>query len=503
MSQSTWDQLTQHTRETGLLSSTLATLEWDERTGLPPEATAYRAEQQTYLAGLIHQRSTADELDAWLTELAVSDLGQDPHSDTGATIRLLRRNYDRCAKLPQTLVEEITRASVLGQQAWVSARSNNSFHEFQPYLETLVGLKQQEADAVGYDECRYDALLDEFEPGAKAVEVAKVLDELKEALVPLVQAVGESTNRSPAEILHRDYPTDRQRKLGRRVASKIGFDFRRGRIDETDHPFCTNLGPNDCRITTRYDEWFFSSAVFGTLHEAGHGLYEQGLRPEFYALPPGQFTSLGIHESQSRLWENFVGRSAAFWQYFYPMTRDLFPAALSDVTADEFHFAVNDVRPSLIRVEADEATYNLHIVIRFELEQLLLNGDLSVTDLPDAWNEKYQNLLGIKPSNDAEGVLQDIHWSGGAIGYFPTYALGNLYAAQFFAQAGQDLGDLDAMFAEGEFRSLSDWLRTNIHQAGSCYSASELVQRVTGQPLSHQPLIDHLYRKLGPLYGVS
>ena len=251
----------------------------------------------------------------------------------------------------------------------------------------------------------------------------------------------------------------------------------------TAHPFCTTLGPHDCRITTRYDPQFFNSAFFGILHEAGHGIYEQGLPAEHYGLPLGEAISLGIHESQSRLWENLVGRSRAFWTFFYPLAQQRFPAALGNTACDEFYFAINDVRPSLVRVEADEVTYNLHILIRFELERALLDGDLQPAELPGAWNEKYRQYLGIAPPDDRTGVLQDVHWSAGLVGYFPTYALGNLYAAQFFAQAKADLGDLEGMLARGDFRPLLDWLREKIHRHGQRWSAAELVQRVTGRPL--------------------
>ena len=293
-----------------------------------------------------------------------------------------------------------------------------------------------------------------------------------------------------------------QEAFGKLVAGAIGFDFQRGRLDVTHHPFCSSMGPHDCRITTRYDEHYFPMAFFGILHEAGHGLYDQGLPTAHYGLPPGSYVSLGIHESQSRLWENAVGRSRAFWQFFFPVAQQQFPDALADVSLDDFHFAINDVRPSLIRIEADEATYNLHIIIRFELERAALRGDLSVADLPGAWREKYREYLGIEPPNDADGVLQDIHWSAGLIGYFPTYTLGNLYAAQFFQQADADLGGIDDLLSRGEFGPLLQWLRERIHARGQCYSAAELADTVTGKPLTHQPLLDLLRRKFEPLYGI-
>jgi carboxypeptidase Taq len=318
----------------------------------------------------------------------------------------------------------------------------------------------------------------------------------------LVQAIRESGRQPDVSILHRRFPPEAQQAFGRMAAARIGFDFDRGRLDVTAHPFCSGLGPSDCRITTRYDEHYFNDAFFGILHEAGHGIYEQGLRVDQYGLPLGEAVSLGLHESQSRLWENFVGRSLAFWQFFYPEAQRHFPA-LADVRLGDFHFAVNDVRSSLIRTEADEATYNLHILIRFELEQALLDGDLPLDDLPSAWNAKYEKYLGITPPDAAQGVLQDIHWGGGLIGYFPTYALGNLNAAQLFRQADADLGGLAEPFTRGDFQPLRQWLGEKIHRQVQRYSASELIRRVTGQPLSHVPLIDHLRQKLGPLYGIG
>ncbi|MEX2118575.1 MAG: carboxypeptidase M32 [Pirellulales bacterium] len=497
------DQLCQHARQTALLASIESLLSWDERCLMPAAGGDYRAEQMTLLSGMIHQRQTDPKLGEWLTHLADSPLAKDPASDAGATIRQIKRQYDKKLKLPRSLVEELTRTSVLGQQAWQSARRDNDFASFAPLLKKTVELKRSQAEAIGYDRCAYDALLDDFEPGESTEHVARVLGALREELVPLVARLLASPRQPDLAILHRRYPVDAQEFFGREVAGRVGFDFHRGRLDVTAHPFCTAPGPHDCRITTRYDEHYFSTALFGILHEAGHGIYDQGLRPEHFGLPPGEAVSMGIHESQSRLWENLVGRGRPFWEHFFPSARRAFTEALDDVRLDDFHFAVNAVRPSLIRVEADEATYNLHILIRFELEQDLLNGELAVDELPAAWNEKYRAYLGIEPGSDAEGVLQDIHWSAGLFGYFATYSLGNLYAAQFFARAEADLGGLADRFRRGEFALLRGWLAEKIHRHGQCYTAGELVQRITGQPLSHAPLIAHLTGKLGLLYGVS
>ena len=497
-----YDTLCHLTRETALLQSIEALIGWDERTYMPPVAGEYRAEQMTYLAGVIHQRRTDKRIGELLGELASSPLMKDKHSDDATTIRQLKRDYDKQVKLPQSLVEELTRASVLGQQAWVEARKNNDYPSFAPHVKKLFELKKQQAAALGYKANAYDPLLDDFEPDARTADVAKVLAELRKDLVPLVQAISQAKKRPNASILTREYPAAAQEAFGKAAAAAIGFDFKRGRLDVTHHPFCSGVGPHDCRITTRYDERFFPSALFGTLHEAGHGIYDQGLRPELYGLPPGMYVSLGIHESQSRMWENLVGRSRAFWQHFFPKFRETFPSA-RDVSLDDFYFAINGVQPSFIRVEADEATYNLHIIVRFELEQAVLSGDLPAKDLPAAWREKYQEYLGIVPPDDASGCLQDVHWSAALIGYFPTYSLGNLYAAQFFEQADKDLGGLAAQFSCGDFLPLKEWLQRNIHHRGQCYTAAELVQLVTGKPLTHAPLMRHLRSKLEPLYGLG
>ena len=497
-----YEELCRYAGEIALLGSIEGLLDWDERTMMPGANAEHRAEQMTLLSGTIHRRWTDPTLNDLVGELAESSLAQDPHGDTGTTIRWIKRIRERRVKLPQTLVEELTRTAVLGQNVWQKARQDNDFPAFRPWLEKTIGLARQVAEALGYPECPYDALLDEYEPDQRTSDVARVLGELRRPLVELVGEIAGSSRRPDVSVLKRRFPVAMQESFGREVAAKIGFDFDRGRLDVTTHPFCASPGPHDCRITTRYSERFFNEAFFGILHEAGHGIYEQGLPGDHFGLPLGESVSSGIHESQSRLWENLVGRSHWFWEYFFPEAKRRFPGALSDVRVDDFYAAVNHVEPSLIRVEADEATYNLHILIRFELEQALLDDQLPVADLPAAWNEKYRESLGIEPATDTEGVLQDIHWAGGAIGYFPTYTLGNLYAAQFFDAADADLGGLPDMFAHGQFEPLRNWLREKIHQQGQRYSAAELVQRATGAPLSHGPLIGALRAKLGPLYGI-
>ncbi|MEE2684808.1 MAG: carboxypeptidase M32 [Planctomycetota bacterium] len=498
-----YDQLCDHLRETALLGSVESLLGWDERTKMPVRGGAYRADQTALLAGIVHGRRTNPRIGDWLAELESTPLAEDLHSDAGTVIRRTRWDYDKQVKIPQALVEEISRTTTLGQQTWVEARKDNDFASLAPVLDRIITLKREQAEAVGYEETPYDALLDDFEPGETTANVCRILEGLRADLVPLVAAIAESPRQPETSILNRDYPVDIQKQFGTEVATRVGFDFERGRLDTTHHPFCTGLGPDDCRITTRYEPTFFSSSFFGILHEAGHGFYELGMRNEWHGLPPGTCTSLGIHESQSRFWENMVGRSRAFWDWCLPRAQQHFPGSLGDVEPGEIYFAVNAVKPSLIRVEADEVTYNLHIIIRFELEQAMIAGDLVAADLPAAWNEKYQDSLGITPPDDADGVMQDIHWSAGLIGYFPTYSLGNLYAAQFLAAASAELGDIDEMVGQGQFEPLQEWMGRNIHHHGQCFSAAELVTRASGQPLSHQPLVNYLKNKLLPLYGLA
>ncbi len=496
-------QLCQHSSDTKKLSTTQALLEWDQQTYLPPAAGEYRAEQVSFLAGFIHQRQTDPRVGHWLDELVGSDLARDRATASGASIFHWRRQFEKQTKLPQALVEELARTCSLAQLVWIEARRENEFKKFSPHLVRIIELKRQQADAIGFAECRYDALLDDYEPLAKTSEISEVLARLRQELVPLVRQIAAARGGPAADLLHRHFPRGKQEELGKTIAAAIGFDFSRGRLDTTSHPFCTELGKDDCRITTRYDESFFSSSFFGILHEAGHGMYEQGLPRDEYGWASGDYCSLGIHESQSRLWENLVGRSRGFWEFAFPLVRASFPEAVSDLKPEHWYAAVNQVRPNLIRVEADEATYNMHIIIRFELEQALLDDRLAVTDLPQAWNDAYERDVGIRPLTDSDGVLQDIHWSAGLLGYFPTYSLGNIYASQLFEQAGKELGNLPTAFAKGEFRPLREWLRVNVHNLGNRYSSQELIAKVTGRTMDIRPLINHLRSKLLPIYGLS
>jgi carboxypeptidase Taq len=494
--------LIRRSREWSLLGSCASVLGWDERTYMPHGGSDHRAEQMALLARMAHEMLTAPAVGERLSAVEGSSLVQDKDDDTAVNVRELRRVYDRAVKLPKELVEEIARVTTRAQQVWQEARAANDFAAFQPWLEKVVRLKREEAQAVGYRTVPYDALLDEYEPGATTAEITRLFADLREELTPLVAAVAASSRKPRRDILERNYPVERQQAFGEAAAKAIGFDFDAGRLDTTTHPFCSGIGPGDCRITTRYNARHLNESFFGILHEAGHGIYEQGLAPEHFGTPRGTFASLGIHESQSRLWENQVGRSRSFWAYFFSRAQEAFPEALSNVSADDFYFAINDVQPSFIRVEADEATYNMHIILRFELEQSLVGGDLSPADVPGAWNEKFQKSFRMVPPDPARGCLQDIHWSMGGIGYFPTYTLGNLYAAQFMEAARRDLGDPDADFRRGEFGRLKGWLNEKIHKPGQRYRAETLCERVTGRPLGHKPLVSYLRGKYAPLYGL-
>ena len=490
-------------KEAALLNSCGAVLGWDERTYMPRQGSSLRGEQMALLARLAHQMMTDEHIGANLAAVEGSPLVADPDADAAANVREIRRAYDRARKLPKELVEELARTTIRAQGAWQEARQNNDFATFRPWLEKVVALKRQEADAVGYRDHPYDALLDEYEPGATAREIRSVFVALAAELVPLIEAVTGSGRQPRHNVLERDYPVDLQKVFSQEAAAAIGFDFQAGRLDVTTHPFCSGVGPGDCRLTTRYNPRFFNEAFFGTLHEAGHGIYEQGLDPEHFGTPRGSACSLGIHESQSRLWENQVGRGQPFWEHFFPRARQVFPAALAGVALDDWMFAVNEVKRSFIRVEADEATYNLHIILRFELEQDLLTGNLKPADVPGAWNERFGRLLGLTPPDDKLGCLQDIHWSMGGIGYFPTYTLGNLYAAQFMERARQDLPGLEDDFRRGEFARLKGWLNDKVHLPGQKYRPNDLCRRVTGSPLGHGPLVAYLRQKYGRLYGVG
>jgi carboxypeptidase Taq len=488
-------ELVRRSRDKTLLSSCLDLLAWDEEVCMPRGGVRHRSEQQALLAGLVHDRGTEPDYDDLLSSVEGSSLVSDPASPSAVNVRELRRDYDRERRIPRRLVEESARVRALASQAWADARKNDDFKSFAPWLDRVFALAREEADAVGYVGVRYDALLDNYEPGMTTDQVSALFTDLETQLVPMVAALRDESVIAPDDVRNREFPVDRQHLFMEGVAAALGFDLESGRLDVVQHPFCSKIGPGDVRVALRYFPRNFAGGFFALVHEVGHALYDQGLDPEHYGTPMGEPVSLGIHESQSRLWENYVGRSHGFWGHFYPQLQSAFHDALHDIPLEKFRRAINRVSPGLIRVQADELTYNLHIVIRFELERALLSGDLLAPDLPGAWNELYQRRLGITPKDDTTGCLQDIHWSDGLIGYFPTYTLGNVYAAQLFAAAERVIGPLEEAFAEGDFRSLRAWLVEHVHRHGKRYKAAEVIERATGSAPDPSALIESLSRR--------
>lgn len=465
-------------REAALLGSTNGVLGWDQETGLPVKAIGWRAEQMSYLTGLEHRLTTAPEVGDWL---AACEAGAFPMDSTeAANLRGWRRDFDRETKLPGALVEALSLTTSEGMHTWAAARQASDFAAFQPVLEKLVRLCQEKADYLGWTTCRYDALMNIYEPGAKSAEIGALFSGLGPEVAALIGPAMEKAKACPEDLLKGSYPLAAQQAFNREVAEAVGFDFEAGRIDTTTHPFCTGLGPGDTRLTTRYDEADFFSSLSGVMHEAGHGLYDQGLRAEEWGMPAGSAVSLGIHESQSRLWENHIGGSEVFWQHWYPRACHYFPD-LKHFTPEQVAAAARRVAPSFIRVDADEVTYDQHIILRFELERSLINGDLAVKDVPEAWNSRFKELLGLRVPDDARGCLQDIHWSMGSLGYFCTYTLGNLNASQLMRTARLAMPSLDADLAQGSYGNLLSWLRTNLHTHGRTFDPQDLMRRVTGE----------------------
>ena len=500
--QQAYKELTDRTKKIATLGSCNAVLAWEERTYMPRGGAELRAAQESLLAGMVHEWLVDPKIGELLAAIEGSPMVKDPDSIESANVRELRRMYDRETKLPKELVEELAQTTSLAQGEWADARKKSDFKHFLPWLEKVVKLTRQVAECYGYKDEIYDALLDGYEPGMKTAEVVRVFGALRPELVELNKKIAHAKKRPDASIIARAYNVELQRVFGEVVAAAMGFDFNQGRLDITTHPFCSGFGPGDTRITTRYNPNRLNDALFGIMHEAGHALYEMGIdKQHHFGTPVGDASSLSIHESQSRLWENQVGRSREFWVYFFPQAQRIFRDALGDVSLDDFYGAVNYSEPSYIRVEADEATYNLHIMLRFELERAIIKGDLKPSDVPGEWNKRFKEYVGIEVDTDANGCLQDVHWSAGLFGYFPTYCLGNLYSAQFFARAKKDIPDLPKQIEQGNLGALLGWLRKNIHQHGSRYRAAELGKRVTGEPLSHKPLMDYMNRKFGEIYG--
>ncbi|UCD38371.1 MAG: carboxypeptidase M32 [Fidelibacterota bacterium] len=483
-----------------------AVLNWDQETYMPPKGAEARADQISLIMSMSHARFTGPEFRRSLAELVdlpsgkVLDGGLPPHQ-----VRMLETtwwDWRRANALPVEFVGELVRLTSEAQNVWEQARHTSDFNLLAPYLEKIISMKREEADYLGYEDQPYDALLENYEPGMTTRELTALFESLRTPLVNLVERIRDTDTPDHREILAGDYDESDQWKFGMDVLYDMGYDLTRGRQDRSAHPFTTDFHPSDVRITTYLDRHDITQGIFSTIHEGGHALYQQALNDQYFGTPLCEPISLGIHESQSRLWENYVGHSRPFWTCYYPRLQERFTDQLGKVTLDEFYSAINMVTPSLIRVEADEVTYNLHIMLRFELEQAFINDHAAVNDLPALWNEGMEKYLGITPENDADGILQDIHWSMGGIGYFPTYILGNLYGRQFYEAANNQIDDLEDRIARGDLKTLREWLRENIHQVGRARTADELVQDVTGSPLSAEPFIDYLQAKYGELYTI-
>lgn len=487
-----YNKLRARAKEIALIEAASGLLNWDEETGMPRKALPFRAEQIACLSGWSHRQFTAVEVGDWIK--ACEDHGFAPTSDEGVNVREWRRSYDRATKLSAELVEEFNRATTLARDAWAEARRRSEFPIFQPHLEQLLVLNRRMADQWGFAESRYDALLEGHERGARAAELKRLFAEFRPQLVNILGPAVERSRSVPDTLLEADYPIAAQQAFNREVAAAVGFDFDAGRIDTTTHPFCTGLGPGDTRLTTRYNERDFTESLYGVLHEAGHGLYDQGLKAEHHGTPLGKDCSMGIHESQSRLWENHVGRSLAFWQNWHGRAGEHFPN-LKQFTPEQIHAAINRVTPSFIRVEADQVSYDLHIILRFEMELRLIEGDLAVEEVPAVWNAEFEKMFGLQVPDDARGCLQDIHWSLGAFGYFPTYTLGNLNAAQLMHAVTREMPGIEAQLRAGQYAELLKWLRAKIHEPGQRFEPQELMRRATGEGTSPRFHLEALRRK--------
>jgi carboxypeptidase Taq len=494
----TWQSLEDRMRELADLWRTSALLSWDQQTMMPPRGAEGRARATATLRVISHQRL----VDPTLGELLDEAAGDGLDTPRAAMVRVLRRERDQSVRLPDDFIRRLALATSRGQAVWQAARRDRDWASFLPCIEQIVDLKREQADMLGHDGERYDALLDLYEPGMRTERVERTFAALASELTELIDAIGAAGPPADPPFAGALFSDACQWDLTIRMLADIGFDFEAGRQDRSAHPFTTTIALHDIRLTTRIDEADPFSGLSSTLHEAGHGLYDQGFDPEYEDTPIAQAPSLGLHESQSRLWENLVGRSLPFWRRYTPVMHEIFGSAMHGATAEDVYRQVNRVTPSLIRVEADEVTYNMHILVRFELELALMRGDLAAADLPAAWNDAYRRRLGIAPPHDGDGVLQDVHWSSGAFGYFPTYTIGNLYSALLWERIRVDLPAIEAQVEAGDFAPLLGWLREKVHRPGYLMEGEDLITHVTGSGLTHEPFMAYLWAKYGDLYGV-
>ncbi len=497
-----YGQLVKQLEEISRLGGIRGILHWDQEVILPEGGHGARSKQMSALAGVIHEKSTDPDLGRLIDSLHASD--QDLFdANQRCNLREAKRDFDMETKVPRELVQEISELESRGHHVWIKAREQNQFSDFAPVIEKFVELKKQWANHIDPHKAPYDVNIDVFERGASMEQINPVFKVLKAELVPLIQAIQESEYQPEDSFLNGDFPVDKQEALGRVISKDIGFQFDQGRMDVSVHPFCGGGHPSDVRITTRYRRDNFAESLYAVIHETGHGLYEQGRPREEGDLPSGESMTMGIHESQSLFWERMIAQSKSFCRHYLDLFAATFPEKLKNVGLDEFYEAINVIRPSLIRVEADEATYPLHVILRYEIEQGLFDGSIRVRDLPKIWNDKMEDYLGVRPPNDAQGVLQDVHWSGGAFGYFPSYSLGAMYACQFYNALAKSAPDLDRWIETGNFQEIKSWLNKNIHSQGRLFSTEELVQRVTGSLLDPKQFMEYLKKKYGAIYRLK
>jgi len=488
-------------KEIADLRAASAVLGWDQLVNMPEGAAEDRGEQIATLENILHTKATSDEIGKLLDELEGDSSDLDPDSDDARLIKVTKREYEKQTQVPSEFVVRFARETTIGQSVWEKAKSASDFSIFQPNLEKLVALRREYADFFKPWDHVYDPLLDDFEPGMKTAEVQAIFEKLRSEQVDLIKAVSEK-EKVDRSFLFLDYPEKGQWEFGEEVISQFGYDWEHGRQDKSAHPFTTSFGIHDVRITTRVKENYLPTAMFGTFHECGHALYEMGISPALNRSPLADGASMAVHESQSRMWENIIGRSKEFWTHYYPRLQEYFPSQLGNVSLNTFYRGINAVEPSLIRVEADEATYNLHIMLRLEMEIALMEGSLAVKDAPEAWNTKFEEYLGIVPPDDAQGVLQDVHWSFGGFGYFPTYALGNLVSAQLWEKMSDEIKDIDEKIGAADFAPILSWLRENVHVHGAKFEPQELVSKVTGSKITPEPFIRYLKKKLSTIYNL-
>jgi carboxypeptidase Taq len=496
MTDPTLKQLVERLAEVSDLNTAATFLFWDERVMMPPGGSEARAEAVATVSRLAQERFIAPEVGKLLEQLRDLEESSAYDSFEASLIRVTRRDYEKATRVPAELVGEIRRAAAHALAAWGPAKEESDFEALRPHLERNLELKHRYVECFDTPEETYDLLLDDYEPNMKTAEVRAIFAQLRDALRPLIEEIAEAGDVENS-FLTGDFDPAKQREVCLEIARRFGYTEDEWRLDQTPHPFLASLGVGDVRLTTNYRPDDLSS-IFATMHEFGHGVYEWGVDRSLAHTPLGSGVSLGLHESQSRLWENLVGRSRPFWRYFYPRLQDAFPTQLGNVDEEAFYRAVNKVHPSLVRIDADEVTYNMHIVLRFELEQELIDSRLAVKDLPDAWNARMSDYLGVEVPDDAHGVLQDMHWPGGAFGYFSTYSLGNVMSVQIWERAKEDLGDLDERFERGEFGDLREWLTEHLYRLGRKFTPQETIERVTGSRIDAEPYVRYLREKLAP-----